>query len=905
MACTNRDEASCASLLIPTVPNKAIRAKQLDLLYRYALTGMTVNVLNAVIVAAVLWAHAPRKLIVAWCVTYIVVALGRLMLARMYCRAADKDSQRWAILFSLGAACAGAVWGAIGIIAPVYLSQAYQVFVAFAVGGMAIGAMAMSGAFLPAYVAFMLPALGCLALGFLLHAGNTYVAAMAALVIVSIVALYLMGRNVNKSIVKSICLSLERDELKIKLSAINRFFEKNSGRLNEEILERTNAEQMLQKLNAQLEHRVAGRTAELDRMVGKLAEEVAERESAERGLRMMADALPVHLAFVDTSLRYRFSNAGYAKVFGVTVETVSGRHLHELIGDSLFATVKPYVDAALAGEHQRFEIEIPVAGDGSDFMDVQYIPSREENGEIDGFYCLCMDITERKVSEQARERLLAIIDASTDLVSTADAQGNVMTINAAGRRMVGLAESDDIAGTRIADYHPAEAMQFLEQHALPAAVRNGTWIGENVFLARDGHEIATSQLLIAHKNSAGEMENFSTVARDISSQKQTEQALRKAKEQAERVNVTKTRFLAAASHDLRQPLQSVQSYLGVLSESVSQDNILMVIEKMGNSVLAMRELLDALLDVSRLDSGKVQPDVIDFQIAEIFDAVASRINPLAREKSLGLRILASSCRIRSDRVLLERIVENFVHNAIRYTDSGRIVLGCRRRGEYLRIEVWDTGIGIPNYALETIFEEFTQLHNPARDRRKGLGLGLAIVHRLARILGHHLDVTSIPGKGSMFAVVVPLALGQVQEMQSRVPIETLICRDKTRGSILLVEDDPAVLESTRLLLRRRGFNVATATSGDEAIVQIKHKFIEPDVILSDYHLPGGETGIDVVRRIRNVVRDDTPAIMLTGDIEQIGGANVGGVQILHKPIESDKLVTAICRKIGEKSAQNG
>ena len=235
-----------------------------------------------------------------------------------------------------------------------------------------------------------------------------------------------------------------------------------------------------------------------------------------------------------------------------------------------------------------------------------------------------------------------------------------------------------------------------------------------------------------------------------------EAALQQAKEAAEEANRAKSRFLAAASHDLRQPLQSIALLNSVLRRKVQDQDTLKLIEDQGFILQSITDMLNTLLDLSKCESGVVTPRLIDFPVGQVIDKMDTEFRGQAQAKGLGFRTVLAKAIIRSDPVLLERIVQNFLSNAIKYTKAGKVLLGCRNRGRNLRIEVWDTGIGFPEDERRQIFEAFYQLDNAAREAHKGLGLGLSIVDQLAGLLELRLDVRSVPGKGSLFAVEVPL-----------------------------------------------------------------------------------------------------------------------------------------------------
>ena len=359
-------------------------------------------------------------------------------------------------------------------------------------------------------------------------------------------------------------------------------------------------------------------------------------------------------------------------------------------------------------------------------------------------------------------------------------------------------------------------------------------------------------------------------------------------------NAAKSRFLAAASHDLRQPLQTLSLLTGVLSRTVSDPQPAEMVHELRGTLGVMGGLLDALLDISQLDNGAITPEVTDFSIGEMLERLYLAFRHEARAKGLSLKLVPSSVIVGSDPVLLENIVRNLLANAIRYTDKGKVLLGCRRRGPKLRIEVWDTGIGIPEAQVNRIFEEFYQLNNPARDRSKGLGLGLAIVERSSRLLGHCIDVRSVRGKGSVFAVEVPM--GTLVRQHDKTQHDHLLSGNKYKAAaIVLVEDERAVLEATQLFLESDGFQVYTASSAEEAWQKIQDLEVEPDLIITDYRLPQTRTGIEVVRHIRKLLDNNVPGIILTGDVSPTltREAQENGLQVLHKPTDPEGLLALI------------
>jgi CheY-like chemotaxis protein/anti-sigma regulatory factor (Ser/Thr protein kinase) len=367
--------------------------------------------------------------------------------------------------------------------------------------------------------------------------------------------------------------------------------------------------------------------------------------------------------------------------------------------------------------------------------------------------------------------------------------------------------------------------------------------------------------------------------------------MQEAKEIAESATATKSRFLAAASHDLRQPLQSIGLYLSVLNRQLTESGeALEISDKMRSSINVMSELLDALLDVSKLDSGSVEPKIQDIRLDEMLDRIVTNNIQQAHGKGLELLCTSEVNTVHSDQVLLERVIENFVTNAIRYTKEGSVTISSSRAGDVARIAVTDTGIGIPEDKVDEVFEEYYQLDNNVRDRRKGLGLGLSIVKYISRLLDHPLNVSSEPGVGSTFSVEVPLGR-QTAPVEAKESEQTSSSKRET--VVLFVDDDPAIVDATTMLLELSGFVVHAALSGEDAMNQVADG-VRPDIVISDYRLPG-DNGVEVVRQVRQSTGEELPTVLITGDTssEKINEARLSNCIVLHKPVDTDRLISLI------------
>jgi signal transduction histidine kinase/CheY-like chemotaxis protein len=362
------------------------------------------------------------------------------------------------------------------------------------------------------------------------------------------------------------------------------------------------------------------------------------------------------------------------------------------------------------------------------------------------------------------------------------------------------------------------------------------------------------------------------------------------REEAERASKAKTRFLASASHDLRQPMHAISLLVGILRKRVVDAEEQLLVGKIETSVQAMENLFGSLLDISKLDAGAVKPSISSFPIENVLRLIELNYTPLAQEKGLALRVMRSGAVVSSDAQLLERILGNLVANAIRYTPEGRVLVGCRRRGETVQALVFDTGTGIPTEYLDEIFDEFFQIADSERDRSKGLGLGLSIVRRSAELLGHRLVVRSRPGRGSVFGIEIPVVSAApniaAQTMQSRDHFGSLI-----GAFVAIVEDDRENRYAMDALFRQWGCHVVSAGSVEDGLGKLTSHLRAPDLIVSDCRLRDSQTGLMAVKKIRIQADKHIPAILVTGDIHaaDIAGAAAVGARVLHKPVNSGKL----------------
>ena len=384
------------------------------------------------------------------------------------------------------------------------------------------------------------------------------------------------------------------------------------------------------------------------------------------------------------------------------------------------------------------------------------------------------------------------------------------------------------------------------------------------------------------------------LAGELEKQKQTaERALLL----AEDANQSKSRFLAAASHDLRQPVHALGMFVAAAKHSTSAQEHTTIIEHIGTAVGSLAALFDSLIDVSRLDAGILMPQVKSVMIAPILHKLSTEYGPEADAKNLQLRLRCRDIAVRTDPLLFERMIRNLVSNALHYTKNGGILVACRKRGTNARVEVWDTGIGIAPEKQAQVFEEFYQIGNPERDRRNGVGLGLAIVKRIAALLAHRVNLTSRLGRGTRFSIDVPIGAMSGDEPGQLIPLayddETVLFG----AVVVIIDDEVDILAAVELLLRQWGCQVIAADCGEQAIQKLKAGEVDPDFILSDYRLRDDETGISAIHALRTIYGDGIPALLVTGDTaaERLRDATASGLEVLHKPLDAGDLKKALIR----------
>jgi two-component system, sensor histidine kinase len=371
-----------------------------------------------------------------------------------------------------------------------------------------------------------------------------------------------------------------------------------------------------------------------------------------------------------------------------------------------------------------------------------------------------------------------------------------------------------------------------------------------------------------------------------------------AKEQAERADAVKSQFLAAASHDLRQPLHALGLFVDALDQQTHETKLRNLIGNIKLSTTSLGELLDALLDVSRLDAGVVQPERSAFPVQTLLTTLAAELQADADEKGLALRVAPCSAWVYSDSGMVSRILLNVLVNALRYTEHGRVLMGCRRVAGGIRLEVHDTGPGMTPEQLARVFDEFYQVGNPQRDRRLGVGLGLAIVRRLSDMLGHEMSLQSRVGRGTVFRLQLPA--GAPPPVSEQAPLSPERSLEGVR--LLVIDNEAPAREALIASASLWGVQAMGAEDGDSAMRLLESQPCAPDLLIVDYRLGGEENGAGVIGRIRARYGREVPAVIVTGDTapERLREAQASGCQLLHKPVPAAKLRSMVAHLVMPK-----
>jgi PAS domain S-box-containing protein len=520
---------------------------------------------------------------------------------------------------------------------------------------------------------------------------------------------------------------------------------------------------------------------------------------------------------------------------------------------------------------------------------------RGAGGESDRLIGLILDISELRKAQGQLERFRSVAEAASEAIIIFNPQGEVLFDNRAYEELLGGRG----AGSDFRLFHPFQDTLLVERMLIPHLLDHGRWEGPLQARGKQGQDLP----LWAHaglvRRPDGHPSFMFLFLQDHSEQARLQADLRRAKEEAEEANAAKTRFLVAASHDLRQPLQALNLFIGLLSTASSPESLRQIVAKTESSLASFERLLNSVLDMAKLEAGIVKPEIAQIDVRPLLAAMEEEFKPLAALKGTRLAVIPSQIRLRTDPALLERILRNLVSNAVNHVDAGHIVVGCRRRQGKVSLEVWDSGPGIPKEQLGLIFQEFWQGGDAAQGKRGGFGLGLAIVDRLCTLLGHAINVRSQPGKGTVFQIFIPQAQSQIEaaiKPQEEKPLDRP-CR------ILVIDDDPAIREGMTLLLSSWGHRVQASPDAASALAALASARLEPDIILADHRLAGGQSGVEAILSLQTSLSRSVPAIIITGDTSprRLRAATESGFPVLHKPVAPQVLKSAIAELMNRPS----
>lgn len=570
---------------------------------------------------------------------------------------------------------------------------------------------------------------------------------------------------------------------------------------------------------------------------------------------------------------------------------------------------KPQVNSAVVGQSWPLSLDDSAhyeigLNDGS-VLEIRQQP-RAEGGRVITF----TDITERslfaRALQQSEQKMRLITDALPAMICYINARQEYEFTNKAYQEWHGL-HRDELLGRQLAQVYSGPELKRLERYV--QKVIQGDSVSFEVDEANQEGEIRyLHKTYVPHLASSGETLGFFVLTQDITERRRTAQALRdanvllehrveertsellEAKKQAEEANLSKTKFLAAISHDLLQPMNAARLFNSALSEYPLDNAARKLVTSTASSLSDVEGLIGALVDISKLDAGVVEAQMNNFSLDDLLQSLCHEYQEQAALKQQRFRARVGGCRVYSDSQLLGRILRNFLTNASRYTEpGGQIMLATRKKGSCISIEVWDTGEGIESEKMSEIFREFSRLKRRSSASDKGLGLGLAIVDKIARVLDHKIRVSSVPGKGSRFSVEVPLADPNQFEQTDRIQPAPQINPLENRP-VLVLDNDPAICQGMEQLLDGWGMDVMTALGREEALQLIEDGF-RPDLMLVDYHLDNDEIGVDVARELNDLIDNPVPVIVITANYSKALNSEIQAIsyQLLNKPIKPMKL----------------
>jgi two-component system, chemotaxis family, CheB/CheR fusion protein len=640
---------------------------------------------------------------------------------------------------------------------------------------------------------------------------------------------------------------------------------------------------------------------ELTALNGQLQETLEHQRATAADLQNILNSSDVATIFLDTALNIRFFTPAAKLLFGISGVDI-GRPLADLAQRFDDDALLPDVHAVLS---KLAPIRREIESQDRNWYIRSVLPYQSAAEAIGGVVITFAQISEMKAAERKIEAAKAYAESIIATVKqplvVLDEDSRIVSANASFCRAFDVKPEESV-GKQLGVWSQLQAQPWA---AFLAAARSGKAI-ENCEVEIELPKLGSRTLLVSAREIIGITERRKILVSidDITDAKAEAGELAAAKLEAERANLAKSRFLGAASHDLRQPLQTMSLLQGMLADEISEPAASKLIKRLEKTIGVMSSLLDNVLNINQLEAGAIEPKLIDFNIGDLLRQLHSEFELQVSNSGLALRVVPCHLTVHSDPHLLEQILRNMLSNATKYTTQGKVLLGCRRHGDRLCIEVCDTGTGIPETELSAIFKEFHQLENRSGRQPKGLGLGLTIVQRIADLIEAPISVRSRLGCGSIFAVEVPLA-GTPARPDPPVRSETEPSDRPVleRGhAVLIVEDDSEVLDTLKLLLDSRGYRSFTARNSAQALEVIADRGSDLELIIADYNLPG-PNGIEVASKIEEAAGRKIPAILLTGDISAATLREIAGKEHVHlyKPADARVLMRHVTGILSQKA----
>ncbi|MEM6512004.1 MAG: PAS domain S-box protein [Pseudomonadota bacterium] len=594
----------------------------------------------------------------------------------------------------------------------------------------------------------------------------------------------------------------------------------------------------------------------------------------------------------DTRGRIVYANDKALRLFGFDADELIGESVEVLIPEAQRKRHERLRDAYAGTPHARpllSGLELSARRkNGEEFRaEIALTPVHTDDGKL-----VASTIREIDVLSGSEAYFRTLLETAPDAMIIVDPQGVITVVNSQTESMFGYTR-EQLLGQSIEKLLPLRLHQIHRSHRegyIDAPEVRPMGQGRELLGRRsNGEEFSVEISLSPVETEAGRF--VSSTVRDVTERDRMEKQIIAARQEAERANKANTAFLAAASHDLRQPVQALSLLNGALRRTVQDERALSMIESQENSLTAMTNLLNSLLDISRLDAGAITPEFEEFPMFRVVDRLAAEFGRQAHHKGLAFSAATCPTVVRSDPSMLGEILQNLVSNAIRYTEEGVVTITCAHVEDRCRLEVRDTGVGIAEDELETIFQEFNQGSSKTATK-EGFGLGLAIVRRMADLLDVRVHVKSEPGIGSSFTLEIPAVEMQLDSREEQPKVRP--DPGQSSGLILLIEDNVNVSDAWAMLLESEGYTVRQATSTPETVALFNTLDETPSLVISDFHLAENSTGVGAIRAVRERFECSVPAFIVSGDTSKVvsDARPIENCKLFRKPINTDELLDA-------------